>query len=224
MQSGGPIPGAARVTALDFEGTPASGIVEYGMASLLSDGSLECFTGFCAPRGQWTGRDASLTGISKSSLQSAASFEEQWPLFRQYRQEGPLVAHHAAVEDRLLRQYFPLAGSVPDWSGGANPVVTWGPWIDTLRIWERLSPGLAQYDLGFLIRWAGLTEQLQNLAEQHCPRGRCTWHCALYDALACLLLWMAAVRFAPETSASGWFHLSRGHTSDDRFQQGELFT
>lgn len=223
MQAGLQLLGARRITAIDFEGTPASGVVEYGVASILAGGAVECATGFCAPCGAWTPRDAALTGIRQATLKHAAPFEDQWERLRVCREEGPLLAHHAAVEDRLLRKHFPVPGTVPDWSGRGPTVVTWGPWLDTLRIWGRIWPEAGRHDLASLVELLGLDRKLAEVARAYCPSRRRRWHCALYDALACLLLWEAALVRLPEESGAGWFHRSRAGEADDRFQQGELF-
>ena len=53
---------------------------------------------------------------------------------------------------------------------------------------------LPSVSLQLLIDGCGLTEVLNNLGERFCPPERRHWHAALYDALACALLFLNFIR------------------------------
>jgi DNA polymerase-3 subunit epsilon len=64
----------------------------------------------------------------------------------------------------------------------------WGPWLDTRRIYEKLYPALPSYQLMELVRAFALENELSALTAAHCPAQRRRPHCALFDALAAVLL------------------------------------
>src|SRR5690606_31241113 len=70
---------------------------------------------------------------------------------------------------------------------------SWGPWLDSRILAERLYPNIGDYKLSSLVRYWGLQEVLDQWASHFCPPTRNRYHCALYDALGSwlLLLYMA---------------------------------
>jgi DNA polymerase III epsilon subunit-like protein len=213
---------ATTIHVLDFEGGRRSGIVEYGVASLLDGHITATRTRLCAPAGPVTPAEWAVHGIAETEAARAAPFSAEQDLFATLRQPGPFAAHHAPVERGLLRHTWPVPPASPDFAS-ANPAAArrladWGPWLDTRRIYERLYPGLPNYQLIELIRTFALADELSVLASVHCEPNRRRPHCALFDALAAALLlanlsrepaiaeaplaWLVAQSVSPEESAN----------------------
>ncbi len=196
---------AAPIHVLDFEGGRRSGIVEFGVATLLDSRITATHTRLCAPAGPVTPAESALHGIAEAEAARAAPFSAEQELFFALRQTGPFAAHHAPVERGLLRHTWPVPPASPDFAAvgpAASPrVADWGPWLDTRRIYERLYPGLPNYQLMELIRVFALADELSVLANTHCPPSRRQPHCALFDALAAALLLARLVREPTITAA-----------------------
>jgi DNA polymerase-3 subunit epsilon len=178
----------ARVHVMDFEGGPRSGIVEAGVVTLYGGLVVESWTRFCAPTGELDARESRLHGIRETDTQDREPFSTEWERFRRMRRDGPFCAHHAPVEQGMLKAFWPYPGTVPDFARCGSATTTWGPWLDTRRIYERLYPDLDTAALGALVGAFGLAGRLETLAAEHCPPRRRKAHCALYDALASALL------------------------------------
>jgi DNA polymerase-3 subunit epsilon len=104
----------------------------------------------------------------RAALAAAPGLPALWPALRGRLASGPLAAHHAAVERRVLRRALPLHRL--------------GPWIDTLKLARLAYPELPSHTLEDLAEGLGLADDARTL----CPgRGP---HDALYDAFACALL------------------------------------
>ena len=171
------------IHVLDFEGTRRTGVIEFGVVTL-RDGSLESTcTGFCRPRTSLNFDDAKVHGIVDEMIADKEHFEKEWYRFSLLREKGLLAAHHAPVEDNLLKSTWPYPRLSDD-----GKRFGWGPWIDTRRVYAELYKGLDSYSLGYLTEKFDLVERLMELAPRHCPPGRRKVHCALYDALATALL------------------------------------
>ncbi len=175
---------------IDFEGNRRTGVVEYGVVILRGGEVVESHTRFCCPREAISGQDFLLHGIGQDRAENSLAFEEEYPLFSQWRRSGPFAAHHASVEDTLLRNTWACPPDSPDFHVAGRRVASWGPWIDTLQLYSTVYPGLADYKLGNLIRIFGLESGLADCAREWCPADRRKFHCALYDALASALLLM----------------------------------
>lgn len=137
------------------------------------------------------------------------SFQNKQSFFTELRNSVDLFcAHHACVEENLLKNAWPYR---PIKSEKQN--VEWGPWVDTLRLYKKLYPDIADYSLAHLVNTFGLTDKLEKQALAKCPKGRKKYHCALYDSLASALLLTrladtpkiseASLDWLVETSASG---------------------
>jgi len=113
----------------------------------------------CAP-GHW--RDV------RDRLARAPSLPDLIPELRGRIMECPLVAHNISTEKKFFRTHWPLH----------RP----GPWIDTLKLARMAFPSLPTYELGEVIRHAGLVENVRKLVPD---RGV---HDALYDAAASAVL------------------------------------
>jgi len=174
---------------IDFEGSLASGILEYGIATLRGGRIESARTRLCAPTGRVADRDAAIHGLGEESLRGCAPFSDDWELFAGTRERGPLAAHYAGAESSLIKSVWPYPRSSPDFARGDGlTVVDWGPWIDTASIYAQLYPGLQSRRLESLVAACGLQAELDAVALVHCPRGRGRYHAALYDALAGALL------------------------------------
>ncbi len=177
------------IHVLDFEGGSRTGIVEYGVATLLGGEVVEARTRLCAADAPIPTLDTQCHGIRTRDVEGLPPFAADAEIFLNLRETGLLAAHHAQVEQGLLKGVWPYPRAVPDFaSPGAPPVVDWGPWVDTHRLAVNWHPALAEHKLGTLMRWFSLERRLEKLAEKHCPPGRRKYHCALYDALAAALL------------------------------------
>lgn len=201
--------GFDTVYALDFEGSRESGVVEFGIVGIGRDGIREAHTGWCAPLGQLDWRERITHGLSEERLANFPPFAVEWERFRAARAAGPFLAHAAAVEDRFLRRQWPTPGMMPDWSGAGTRVAEWGPWLDTCALFRGLAPDRESAALAPLVEAENLGEALGGQAARFCPPERARWHAALYDALACALLFLRALEARPEWTLWRWFRQSR---------------
>ncbi len=212
---------------IDFEGCRRTGILEYGVVVMMEGQIMETATRLCGPSASIDPRDSQLHGIRDADVTGKDPFEVDWILFSGYRRTGPLCAHHAQVEDQLLRQVWPFPGNVPDFlNGDGAQAQEWGPWMDTRRLYEHLFPELESYQLMELIRIFHLSNNLEELAARYCPETRRRPHCALFDALASALLLKQIPEFPGYEQIDLWWFLynsapSRQARAD--WAQGELF-
>jgi DNA polymerase III epsilon subunit-like protein len=197
---------AATIHVLDFEGSRRSGVVEYGVASLTGGVVGATHTRLCAPTGPVAAAETAAHGLRADDVAGLAPLAADSDRFVAWRQSGPWAAHHAPVERALLRRVWPVPPASPDFAAPepttAQRVADWGPWLDTRRLYERLHPGLANYQLAELTRIFGQEEELAALSARHCPPGRWRPHCALFDALAAALLLARLAREPALASAS----------------------
>jgi DNA polymerase III epsilon subunit-like protein len=174
---------------VDFEGSRASGVLEYGVATILGGSVTATETRLCAPTGRVRAEDTEIHGLGEESLRGCAPFSDDWDLFADLRERGPLAAHFAGFENSLLKVAWPYPRSSPDFARGAGAtVIDWGPWIDTAGIYAQLYPDLESARLESLVAACSLQAELDALALAHCPPGRRRYHAALYDAIAGALL------------------------------------
>jgi DNA polymerase-3 subunit epsilon len=173
---------------IDFEGSLGSGVLEFGVATLLGGRVVAVHTGLCAPTGRVRPEDTRLHGLDAKALARAEPFASRWELFSRLRAEGPFAAHYAGAEGSLLRAAWPYPRSSPDFARPGAQSIEWGPWIDTARLYAQLYPGLVSLRLESLVGACGLQGELEQLSLQHCPPARRRYHAALYDALAGALL------------------------------------
>jgi DNA polymerase-3 subunit epsilon len=173
---------------IDFEGSHASGILEYGVVTLLGGRVTSTLTRLCAPAGRVRPEDTKVHGLGEESVAGCAPFSADWELFAKNRERGPFAAHYAGAENALLKSVWPYPRSSPDFARPGAILAEWGPWIDSARIYAQLYPGLESGRLESLVAACGLQAELDALAAAHCPPGRIRYHAALYDALAGALL------------------------------------
>lgn len=179
---------------IDFEGSIASGVLEYGVVTLQGGRVTSTLTRLCAPVGRVREEDTQIHGLRESALAQCEPFSTDWELFADLREKGPLAAHYAGAESSLLRATWPYPRNSPDFARPGSRLIDWGPWVDSARIYAQLYPALESLRLEAVILAAGLQSELDSLAEKHCPAERRFYHAALYDALAGALLLASLAR------------------------------
>jgi DNA polymerase III epsilon subunit-like protein len=211
---------------IDFEGSRASGILEFGVVTLRGDAIAATRTRCCAATGRVSAEDSAVHGLSAGAVAAEAPFTAEWEYFAGLRATGPLAAHFAAAENSLLKSVWPYARQSPDFARPGGATNEWGPWIDTGRLYPQLFPKAGEAGLEALVTKAKLQERLDALAAQHCPPARRRYHAALYDALAGALLLLDLLA-RPEFTAATLPWLLQMSTLDggkrDALRQGDLF-
>ncbi len=212
---------------VDFEGSVASGILEYGVVTLRGGEIVATDTRLCRATGRIRAEDTAVHGIAAEAVGELAPFGGEFERFAVLRETGPLAAHFAGVENSLLKAAWPYPRSSPDFvRPGGGRVVEWGPWIDTGRLYPQLYPSLGSAKLGDLVEAFGLRARLEAVAAKHCPSERCRYHAALYDALAGALL-LSRLTEEPAVAERSLAWLISRSTLDPRkreeLDQGTLF-
>jgi DNA polymerase-3 subunit epsilon len=211
---------------VDFEGSRASGILEFGVVALLCGEIVATHTQLCRPSGQVRPEDTAVHGLSAAGLAGRTPFADTWELFAGFRERGPLAAHYAGVENALLKSVWPYPRRSPDFARPGEHATEWGPWIDTAPLYAQLFPAWPSGQLEALVALSGLQPELETAAAGHCPADRCRYHCALYDALAGALL-LARLARDPQIGSLTLMQLLALSTLDpekrDALQQRELF-
>jgi DNA polymerase III epsilon subunit-like protein len=211
---------------IDFEGGVASGVLEYGVATLQGGRVTATLTRLCAPTGRLRPEDIEIHGLSGEALAGCEPFSSDWGLFADLREQGPLAAHYAGAENSLIKATWPYPRNSPDFARPGSRIIDWGPWIDSARIYSQLYPSIESGRLEALIAACSLQGELDALAAAHCPVGRRRYHAALYDALAGALLLGSLARI-PQLAALTVMQLLALSTLDarkrDSIVQRELF-
>lgn len=211
---------------VDFEGSLSSGILEYGVVTVQGGGITAVQTRLCAPTGGIRFKDAAVHGLQAELLAGRAPFAEEFALFAQLRETGPLAAHFAGAENSLLKAAWPYARQAPDFARPGQLTMEWGPWIDTGAIYRQIYPQLTSLRLADAVTDCALQAELDALAAVHCPAERRRYHAALYDALGGALLLVSLAR-EPELAQLSLRQLLALSTLDgekrDDLQQGSLF-
>ncbi len=211
---------------VDFEGSIASGILEYGVVTMRGAEILGAHTRLCRATGRVRAEDAGLHGLDEAAVADHAPFADDFETFARWRETGPLAAHFANAENTLIKAVWPYPRTSPDFARPGGMLTDWGPWIDTGRLYPQLYPSLTSAKLGDLVAAFALQGELDALAERHCPAERRRYHAALYDALAgALLLRRLAGEPSLALQPTGW--LLEMSTLDgekrDALRQGGLF-
>jgi DNA polymerase-3 subunit epsilon len=211
---------------VDFEGSSASGILEYGVVEVLGVKISGAHTRLCRPTGRVRAEDAAVHGLREKALAGHAPFSDDWEYLAGLRERGPLAAHFAGVENSLLKSVWPYPRNSPDFARSGEHAIEWGPWIDSARLYAQFYPSLASGKLEALVAACGLQAELDALAAAHCPPDRRRYHAALYDALAGALL-LASLAREPQIAGLTTMQLLAFSTLDgekrDALQQRELF-
>ncbi len=211
---------------VDFEGSRSSGILEYGVVTVLRGEIVDAHTRLCRPTGRVRPEGTAVHGLQEAALATVAPFGEEWDFFAGLRERGPLAAHYAGVENALLKSVWPYPRSSPDFARPGEWIVDWGPWIDSARVYAQLFPTLDSGRLESVVSAFGLESELARAAAAHCPPERRQYHCALYDALAGALL-LARLARDPQLAGLTLLQLLALSTVDPvkraALQQRELF-
>lgn len=203
---------------VDFEGSRRTGVVEYGVATLLGGRVVGLRTALCAPLAPIPGVDTRCHGLAEADLAGRRPFSAEWTLFNELRASGLLASHQASVEAGLLAATWPHPAAVPAVAETAVAEAQWGPWVDSLALARARLPDLADHALGSVVAALGLGGELAALAEALCPSGRRRPHCAGYDALAAALV---VRRLAPPAARLAEL-LALGSARGAEGAQGEL--
>lgn len=172
---------------IDFEGSVKTGIIEAGIVGFQDNTLLEHFTALYKPKQYIPLEEKSIHGLQTADCDNSLPFEADLPRYQAYRRQGLFVAHQAPYEDQLLKSDCPHPGWV-DKHYEPGLTHTWGPWIDTLKLYRYFYPTLKTHNLMNLIELFNLETPLNTLTQQYCPKNRQQPHCALFDAFACMLL------------------------------------
>ncbi|MEI7800442.1 MAG: 3'-5' exonuclease [Opitutaceae bacterium] len=211
---------------IDFEGNATSGIIEFGVVTLIGGKITATRTRFCSAVGRISPEDTAVHGLRAEQIATAAIFKEEWDYFSGLRSSGPLAAHFAQAENYLLKTVWAYPQTVPDFARPGQVTTEWGPWIDTGRLYPQIFPALGDGKLEELVAACGLQVELDELAQLHCPVGRHHYHAALYDALGGALL-LRSLLVRPEFKAATLPWLLQMSTLDgdkrSALQQGNLW-
>lgn len=159
--------------AIDFESAGAERgktdvPVQIGMATWsVASGHADHFTSFIQTDRPITWAAQKVHGISCDDLTEAPQLMMLWPQIKRTLSQRVVVAHGHGTEKRYLRA-FPAHG--------------FGPWVDTLLLARAAWPELPSHALGDICEHFLLTEKISGLVPNK------TWHDALYDATASLVL------------------------------------
>jgi len=214
------------IHVIDFEGSRQSGVVEYGVVTLVGQTVMATYSRICAPVGTISDWDRAQHGITEEFALREEPFTDDWRLFSELRQQGPFCAHNVAVESGLIESVWPYPKACPNFADPGLSAANWGPWLDTLQLYRRIYPGLESYRLEKLVGLFSVQENLDRQARLLCPPKRRCYHCALYDALASAFL-LARLFDEPgiEDVSLRWLILesAASQSSRDAMGQQELF-
>lgn len=214
------------IFVVDFEGSLASGVVEYGLVRIEKGQIVSTQTRFCRARAPIDVNEYRCHGIEFEETLSFLPFSYEREYFLKQRTFGPFGAHNSLFEDRLLRYEWANPGRVPRFLDVPTAFDGWGPWLDTYFLYKRCFPKLKQFALSDLIEIFGYRDLLDSLAKQYCPANRQKYHCALYDALACSLLLLHLIQHRDLQPISlEWLliHSANGQRNFQNMNQQELF-
>ena len=212
------------IHVIDFEGSARTGVVEFGVATILGGEIVSASTSLHASRVPVPAIDTQCHGLVAKDLKGLPPFESESDRWVSLRRTGLLAAHNATVESGLLRGTWLRPSAVPSFVGEEATVAEWGPWIDTCRLARAWAPTLGDFRLSSLVSVLRLAPRLDALAAEHCPPNRRRYHCALYDALAAALV-LRALCGLEGRSAAPLSQLVRDSVSApaaDDLMQGEL--
>ena len=168
-----PLVRQCRFTAIDFESAGATrgktdSPVQVGLAGWSEEtghGSSFMSYLFTDQPILWSAKK--VHGIGHEQLADAPTLLSLWPEFKTRLAGAVVVAHGKGTEKRFLRA-FPGHG--------------FGPWIDTLWLARAAWPEQPDHSLGALCVSQNLTVAIQKIVPAK------SWHDALFDAVASLVL------------------------------------
>ncbi len=160
-------------TALDFEsaGTATGKTdapIQIGAATIFPDrGNVNAWESYIYTDKPITWAAQKVHGITKEDLADAPKLMLLWPEIKSRLSGCAVVAHGHGTEKRFL-QAFPGHG--------------FGPWVDTLQLSRAVYPELENHSLSNVCESLRLTTQIDDIVPSK------TWHDALYDAVASIVL------------------------------------
>lgn len=176
------------IHVIDFEGGPHCGIVEFGVVTIQGSRIVETSTRLCRPKAAISRKEQATHGIANDAVRGMLPFAQEWDRFAHLRETGPLAAHFASAENSMIKAVFPYARLSDCWIQSGKKLAEWGPWLDTGYLYRNYGDNRSSSRLEDLVlRWE-LQRELDELAAKYCPEDRRCYHCALYDALASMLL------------------------------------
>lgn len=142
--------------------------VQIGLATWsLEGGHSDAFVSFLKTERSITWAAKKVHGITTDDLADAPALMMLWPKVKKTLANRIVVAHGHGTEKRYLRA-FPAHG--------------FGPWVDTLLLARAAWPELKSHALGDICAHFHLTDKITKLVPNK------TWHDALYDTAASLVL------------------------------------
>lgn len=160
-------------TAIDFESAGTApgktdAPVQIGTCTWnLTNGVSDTWISYIHTEQDITWSAQKVHGITHEDLRDAPKLMLLWPQIKRRLKNKAVVAHGHGTEKRFLHA-FPGHG--------------FGPWIDTLQLSRAAWPNLPSHSLGDLCESLGLTEKVTSLVPEK------TWHDALFDAVASIIL------------------------------------
>lgn len=160
-------------TAIDFESAGTApgktdAPVQIGTCTWdLTEGVTDTWISYIHTDQDITWAAQKVHSISHEDLRDAPKLMLLWPSIKRRLKNRAVVAHGHGTEKRFLHA-FPGHG--------------FGPWIDTLQLSRAAWPDLPSHSLGDLCSALGLEEKVSALVPDK------TWHDALYDAVASIIL------------------------------------
>jgi len=164
---------SSSFAGIDFESAGAAKgktdvPVQIGMGTWsISEGYQNLYVSFIRADRPITWSAQKVHGITTDDLSDAPPMMMLWPVVKKTLSQRVVVAHGYGTEKRYLRA-FPAHG--------------FGPWIDTLLLSRAAWPDLPSHALGSLCCHFKLQDKITSLVPNK------TWHDALYDAVASLVL------------------------------------
>lgn len=158
------------IHVIDFEGNTNSKIIEYGIVTIYNNELIYSKTGLI---NLYIKKDLKLIYLT----------------FFKLRNSGLFAAHNASFENNIMKSIFTNIIIYNNFFlNKKNSFPTWGPWIDTYKIYKYIYPNLISYKLMDLINFFKLKKELDYLSEKICNEKKRKPHNALYDSISCSLL------------------------------------
>ena len=147
---------------IDFEGSRKSGIQQ---ASIIDFKSFSVIRSHEFLKGDGDFNDWILDVIDKSP-------NDFW------------VSHNISIEKNLLTSQMPYLRNASFNKGN----ITWGPWVDSLKVYKKLYPNLIDYNLKDLCEIFLTKEEISTLSKEYCKRSKIAYHQSTFDALVTFML------------------------------------
>ena len=212
---------------IDFEGSQASGILEYGVATLREGRIVDTRTRLCRATGPVRAEDAAVHGLHEADTAAAGAVGRRLGLFRRPARArtaggalcvgGELAAEVGVAVSAQLARFRPAGRA----DHGLGAVGRHRPAVCAAGA-AAGRPASSKT----LVAACGLQAALDALAASCCPAGRRRYHAALYDALAgALLLARLAAEPAVADKSMAWLleMSTLNPEKRDALSQGRLF-